>query len=127
MKRSSVRFRVSPGNARARRLREDASASEAGAFAGSTPTAENVALAVRRPARPGALTAGDGTTRSALLGEQADSYKLTRAVTGIVNGATGVVLLLVKTIVSYPAHQRRTATPPCGARTASRSTRTPGA
>ena len=49
-----------------------------------------------------ALTAGDGTTRSALLGQQADSYTLTRAVTGIVNGATGVVLLLVKTIVSYP-------------------------
>ena len=55
-----------------------------------------------RPARQSALTAGDGTTRSALLGEQADSYTLTRAVTGIVNGATGAVLVLVKTIVSYP-------------------------
>jgi hypothetical protein len=70
-------------------------------WGGSTPTADNVALAV--PASTGsALTASDGTKRSALLGQQADSYTLTRAVTGIVNGATGVVLLLVKTIVSYP-------------------------
>ena len=67
----------------------------------STPTADNVALAVPASTQS-ALTAGDGTTRSALLGQQADSYTLTRGVTGIVNGATGVVLLLVKTIVSYP-------------------------
>jgi hypothetical protein len=72
-----------------------------GDFGGSTPTAENVALAVPASTQ-GALTASDGTTRSALLGQQADSYTLTRAVTGIVNGATGAVLLLVKTIVSYP-------------------------
>jgi len=70
-------------------------------WGGSTPTADNVALAVPASTQS-ALTAGDGTTRSALLGQQADSYTLTRAVTGIVNGATGVVLLLVKTIVSYP-------------------------
>ncbi len=70
-------------------------------FAGSTPTAENVALDV--PAsKQGALTSGDGTKVSALLGEEAGSYQLTRAVTGIVNGATGLVLVLVKTIVSYP-------------------------
>jgi hypothetical protein len=67
-------------------------------YQGSVPTAENVSLAV--PA--GTTAASDGTTRSALLGEQADSYVLTRAVTDIVNGATGAVLLLVKTIVSYP-------------------------
>ena len=70
-------------------------------FAGSTPTAENVAFDV--PAsKQGALTSGDGTKVSALLGEEAGSYQLTRAVTGIVNGATGLVLVLVKTIVSYP-------------------------
>jgi len=71
-------------------------------WGGSTPTAENVALAVPASSTQSALTAGDGTKTSALLGQQADSYTLTRAVTGIVNGATGVVLLLVKTIVSYP-------------------------
>jgi hypothetical protein len=75
---------------------------EAGDFAGSTPTAENVALAVPASTTQSALTASDGTKRSALLGDEADSYKLTRAVTDIVNGATGAVLLLVKTIVSYP-------------------------
>ena len=72
-------------------------------FAGSTPTAENVALSVpANGSTQSALTAGDGTTRSALLGQEADSYNLTRVVTGIVNGATGAVLLLVKTIVSFP-------------------------
>jgi hypothetical protein len=75
---------------------------EGGDFAGSTPTAENVALAVPASTTQSALTSSDGTTRSALLGEQADSYTLTRAVTDIVNGATGAVLLLVKTIVSTP-------------------------
>jgi len=72
-------------------------------WAGSTPTAENVALNV--PANgttQSALTAGEGSKVSALLGQEADSYNLTRVVTGIVNGATGAVLLLVKTIVSYP-------------------------
>ena len=54
--------------------------------ASSTPTADNVALAVPASTQS-ALTAGDGTTRSALLGQQADSYTLTRGVTGIVNGA----------------------------------------
>jgi hypothetical protein len=95
MKRSSVVFSVTAMLALGGcRLMDDD-------FGGSTPTAENVALAVPASTQ-GALTAGDGTTRSALLGQQADSYTLTRAVTGIVNGATGVVLLLVKTIVSYP-------------------------
>jgi len=54
-------------------------------FAGSVPTAENVALAVPASTQS-ALTAGDGTKVSALLGEEAGSYQLTRAVTGIVNG-----------------------------------------
>jgi hypothetical protein len=95
MKRSSVVFSVTAMLALGGcRLVDDE-------WGGSTPTAENVVLAVPASGRS-ALTAGDGTTRSALLGQQADSYTLTRAVTGIVNGATGVVLLLVKTIVSYP-------------------------
>jgi len=95
MKRSSVVFSVTAMLALGGcRLMDDD-------FGGSTPTADNVALAVPASTQS-ALTAGDGTTRSALLGQQADSYTLTRAVTGIVNGATGAVLLLVKTIVSYP-------------------------
>ena len=76
---------------------------DGGEFAGSTPTAENVALAIPASgSTQSALTAGDGTKVSALLGEEADSYKLTRVVTGVVNGATGLVLVLVKTIVSFP-------------------------
>jgi hypothetical protein len=74
-------------------------------WGGSTPTAENVALAVpASSARSGALTSSDGTStaRSALLGEEAGSYDLTYAVTSLVNGATGAILILVKTIVSYP-------------------------
>jgi hypothetical protein len=71
-------------------------------FAGSTPTAENVALAIPASSTQSALTAGDGTKVSALLGEEAASYRLTRVVTGVVNGATGLVLILVKTIVSFP-------------------------
>jgi hypothetical protein len=67
-------------------------------FEGSTPTAETVALNV-----PGGGTAASGDLKqSALLGEEADSYKLTRAVTFVVNGGTGAVLLLVRTIVSFP-------------------------
>lgn len=97
MKRSSVLFSVTAMLAVAGcRLADD------GEFAGSTPTAENVALAVPASTTQSALTSSDGTTRSALLGQQADSYTLTRGVTDLVNGATGAVLLLVKTIVSYP-------------------------
>jgi hypothetical protein len=70
-------------------------------FAGSTPTAENVSLDVPANAQS-ALTTGDGTKVSALLGEEAGSYQLTRVVTGVVNGATAVVLILVKTIVGFP-------------------------
>src|SRR4029453_18902566 len=74
---------------------------DGGEFAGSTPTAENVALAV--PASRNTQGAPTHATKvSALLGEQARSYQLTRAVTGVVNGATGLVLVLVKTIVSFP-------------------------
>jgi hypothetical protein len=72
-------------------------------FEGSTPTAETVALNV-----PGGGTAAsnDGVTQSALLGDEADSYRLTRVVTWAVNGGTGAVLLLVRTIVSFPPSDR---------------------
>ena len=97
MKRSSVVFRVTAmlavGGCRIMDGNE---------FAGSTPTAENVALAVPAGSTQSALTAGDATKVSALIGEQADSYNLTYAVTHIVNGATGAILILVKTIVSFP-------------------------
>jgi len=68
-------------------------------FASATPTDETVALAL-----PGGTAAAekDGVRTSALLGEEADSYKLTRAVTAVVNSGTAAVLILVKTIVSYP-------------------------
>src|SRR4029078_13742352 len=104
MKRSSVVFSVTAMLALGGcRLVDDD-------WGGSTPTADNVVLAVPAGSTQSALTAGDGTTRSALLGQQADSYTLTRAVTRIVNGATGGVLLLVKTIVSYPPTTRHCAT-----------------
>ena len=72
-------------------------------FQGATPTAQTVALDV-----PGGGTAAsaDGVTQSALLGDEADSYKLTRGVTVVVNGGTGAVLLLVRTIVSFPPSSR---------------------
>ena len=63
-----------------------------------------------RPAPTSALTAGDGTTRSALLGQQADSYTLTRVVTGIVNGATGAVA------VARQDHRQLSRRPACTAR-----------
>jgi hypothetical protein len=67
-------------------------------FEGATPTAQTVALNV-----PGGGTAASSDVQqSALLGEEADSYKLTRAVTFVVNAGTGAVLLLVRTIVSFP-------------------------
>jgi hypothetical protein len=73
-------------------------------FEGSTPTAQTVALNV--PGGGGTAAAGDGIAQSALLGDEADSYKLTRAVTAVVNGGTGAVLLLVRTIVSFPPSSR---------------------
>jgi hypothetical protein len=76
---------------------------DGGDFQGATPTAESVALNVPASGATaqGALT-NDGVKRSALLGEVADSYQVTRALTAVVNGGTGFVLVLVKTIVSFP-------------------------
>jgi hypothetical protein len=73
------------------------------AFRGGVPTRETVALNVPgAPASGGALTAAGGV-QSALLGQKADTYMVTRVVTAIVNGGTYAVLTLVKTIVGYPA------------------------
>jgi len=83
---------------------------EPSGFEGSTPTAQNVALDVPASGSASSALTSDGVRASALLGDEADSYKLTRGVTGIVNGATGAVLLLVKTIVSYPPTTRDPAT-----------------
>ena len=79
---------------------------EPSGFEGSTPTAANVALDVPASASASGALTSDGVRQSALLGDEAESYRLTRGVTGIVNGATGAVLLLVKTIVSYPPTTR---------------------
>jgi hypothetical protein len=81
------------------------------AFRGGVPTREAVVLHL-----PGAPDDGGGTTsatttttgsttavHSALLGQQADTYTITRDVTAIVNGGTWAVLTLVRTIVDYPA------------------------
>jgi len=72
-----------------------------GPFAHATPTQETVALAIPE-GHAAAAGSEDGVRTSALLGEEADSYKLTRTVTAVVNGGTGWVLGLVKLIVSYP-------------------------
>ncbi len=73
-------------------------------FRDGVPYREDVAMVLPGVStQQGALTAGGVTTvRGALLGEQADSYKLTRDVTGMVNGATAAVLTLVKTVTEYP-------------------------
>jgi hypothetical protein len=81
-------------------LRED------DAFRNSVPTSDTVDMKVpgATGTSQGALSAeGTASVGSPLLGEQADYYKLTRAVTGLVNGATYTVLALVRTIVAFPA------------------------
>jgi hypothetical protein len=77
---------------------------DADEFRGGVPRHETVEVRVPG-AQQGALTA-DGTTaavKGALLGEKADYYSLTRAVTAVINGGTAAVLILVKTITRYPA------------------------
>lgn len=68
-------------------------------FRAGVPTREAVSLHVAGAPTDGASS----TTTSALLLQTADTYKVTRAVTAIVNGGTWAVLTLVKTIVSFPA------------------------
>lgn len=74
-------------------------------FRDGVPQSQDVALVVPGAASTGgALTAGDGTAavQGALLGQQAEFYKLTRDITVVVNTGTVAVLTLVKTITSYP-------------------------
>lgn len=74
------------------------------AFRGGVPTREAVVLHL--PGAPddgGGSTTSTGPTQSALLGEKADTYTVTRTATAIVNGGTWAVLSLMRTIVSYPA------------------------
>jgi hypothetical protein len=100
MKRSLVLYGVSGLLALAGCGKMDDGDGRRGAFASATPTEETVALAVPTGT---ATAAEDGVRTSALLGDKADSYKLARAVTAVVNTGTAAVLVLVKTIVSYPA------------------------
>src|SRR6185295_920147 len=75
-------------------------------YRGGVPLRETVALHVPGAAdNGGALTiqGGEGSVKSALVGEKAGMYVVTRLVTAVVNGGTWAVLSLVKTIVGYPA------------------------
>jgi hypothetical protein len=72
-------------------------------FAGATPTQDTVALTVPGGgASASTTTTASGVVQSALLGQQADSYTLTRTVTAAVNGGTAAVLILIDTIVQFP-------------------------
>jgi hypothetical protein len=68
-------------------------------FKNGVPAADDVKLAM-----PGNSTTqpleGEGTRKDGLLGEQADFYKVTRAVTVAVNGGTAVVLGLIGAITN---------------------------
>jgi hypothetical protein len=69
------------------------------------PYHEDVTLAFPggSAAQQSALTAdGTAATQGALLGEQAEFYRLTRGITVIVNTGTASVLGLIKTITEYP-------------------------
>ncbi len=68
-------------------------------FRAGVPTREAVSLHVAGAPADGASS----VTTSALVGQTADTYNVTRIVTAVVNGGTWAVLTLVKTIVSFPA------------------------
>ncbi len=77
---------------------------DAGAFREGVPYHEDVAIVVPGAStQQGALTAGGVTeVQGKLLGEQAETYKLTRNITAMVNGGTVAVLALVRTITDFP-------------------------
>jgi hypothetical protein len=79
-------------------------AGDDGAFEGSTPTKDTVALQI--PGGGTATTAGaltdTGVRKGELLGEKADAYKLTVAISDLVNGSTALVLALVRAVTEYP-------------------------
>jgi hypothetical protein len=76
---------------------------DADGFRGGVPRHEAVEVRVPGGAQTGSLTAEGGARQSALLGQKAEYYVLTRTVTAVINGGTFAVLTLVKTIVGYPA------------------------
>lgn len=74
-------------------------------FRDGVPQQTDVALVVPGNASQGsALTATEGTTaiHSALLGDRAEFYTLTRDITATVNAGTVAVLTIVKTVTNYP-------------------------
>ena len=79
-------------------------AGDDGAFEGSTPTRDTVALQI--PGGGGVTTTGaltdTGVRKSELLGEKADGYKVTVAISDLVNGSTAAVLALVHAVIAYP-------------------------
>lgn len=77
---------------------------EADDFRDGVPTRDAAELKVPGGAARSALTAqGDtGGVKSALLGQLAESYVLTRTVTAAVNTGTVAILGLVKTITTFP-------------------------
>jgi hypothetical protein len=77
-------------------------------FRDGVPTREAAELKIPgASAQSSALTAsGDvAAVKSALLGEQAQYYQLTKAVTDVVNGGTISILGLVKLITTFPPSQ----------------------
>ena len=74
-------------------------------FAASVPTRDTVALVVPAPSASAATarTSGNVTVRTAALqGQVAKDYQLTAAVVTVVNGATGAILDLIKSVTLYP-------------------------
>ena len=77
---------------------------DADEFREGVPYHEDVALVIPGGStQQSALHAGEVTeVQAKLLGEQAELYKLTRAITVMVNGGTVAVLTLVRTITDFP-------------------------
>jgi hypothetical protein len=76
---------------------------DADEYRGGVPLRETVALHVPGAADNGGALTIEGGVQSALLGQKADMYTVTRLVTAVVNGGTWAVLTLVRTVVAYPA------------------------
>jgi hypothetical protein len=75
---------------------------DADEYRGGVPLRETVALHVPGAADNGGALTIEGGVQSALLGQKADMYTVTRLVTAVVNGGTWAVLTLVRTVVAFP-------------------------
>lgn len=75
---------------------------DADEYRGGVPLRETVALHVPGAADNGGALTIEGGVQSALLGQKADTYTVTRLVTAVVNGGTWAVLTLVRTVVAFP-------------------------